>query len=62
MGIVKGYPRSKTRDMEMSPVKGSTPRAFDASTGYREGGTGEKRRDDDHMIKIKLGQIQNKKG
>lgn len=51
MGIVKGYPRSKTRDMEMSAVKGPTPRYFEGNMDDNK--MGQKKRGTNTVQKMK---------
>lgn len=57
MPVQKGYPKNKVRDMEVSAVKGATPRAYE--THPRLKGDATKRGVMDAK-KIKLGKIPNR--
>lgn len=56
------YPRSKTRDFEVSEVKGNATRFFGDNSTFPEGGSGQKRRGEGAMVSIKSQSIPNRGG
>lgn len=59
MPLTSKYPRSKTRDMEVSEVKGSATRSYETHPTPNSKGA-QKSRGDAGMIKFKTGKIPNK--
>jgi hypothetical protein len=60
-------PRSKTRDMEVSPVQGAATRSYETAPsktierfGSRKAGTAQKDRGTEGLVKVKYSKIPNK--
>ena len=52
MPLKSKYPRSTTRDMEVSEVQGSATRFFGDNSNYPSGGTGQKARGDNNILRF----------
>jgi len=62
MGVFKGYPRSKTRDMEVPATTGGATRAFDKNPGFRGRTKVPVARGTNTVEKMSRGPIPNRKG